>query len=173
MKKIITFLFTAFACLQTFAQITPSWLRYSSISPDGQTIVFTYKGDLYRVASSGGTAKSLTVHEAQDFTPVWSHDGKSIAFASDRYGNFDIFIIPAEGGEAKRVTYHSAQEYPYTFSNDDKNILFGSVRMDLAANRTFPSGSQPELYSVSVSGGRVNQILTTPAEDVKISKNGQ
>ena len=173
MNKIFAFLFTGFACLQTFAQITPSWLRYSAISPDGQTIVFTYKGDLYRVPASGGAAKSLTVHEAQDFMPVWSHDGKSIAFASDRYGNFDIFIIPAEGGEAKRITYHSAQEYPYAFSNDDKKILFGSVRMDLAANRTFPSGSQPELYAVSVSGGRVNQVLTTPAEDVKFSKNGQ
>lgn len=173
MKKIIAFLFTAFAGFQIFAQITPSWLRYSAISPDGQTIVFTYKGDLYRVAASGGTAKSLTVHEAQDFMPVWSHDGKSIAFASDRYGNFDIFIIPADGGEAKRVTYHSAQEYPYSFSNDDKNILFGSVRMDLAANRTFPTGSQPELYAVSVTGGRVNQVLTTPAEDIKFSKNGQ
>ena len=173
MKKIIAFLLTAFAIFQTFAQITPSWLRYPSISPDGQTIVFTYKGDLYRVAASGGSAKSLTVHEAQDFMPVWSHDGKSIAFASDRYGNFDIFIIPAEGGEAKRVTYHSSQEYPYAFSNDDKNILFGSVRMDLAANRTFPTGSQPELYSVSVTGGRVNQVLSTPAEDVKFSKNGQ
>ena len=173
MKKIIAFLLTAFAIFQTFAQITPSWLRYPAISPDGQTIVFTYKGDLYRVAASGGSAKSLTVHEAQDFMPVWSHDGKSIAFASDRYGNFDIFIIPAEGGEAKRVTYHSSQEYPYAFSNDDKNILFGSVRMDLAANRTFPTGSQPELYSVSVTGGRVNQVLSTPAEDVKFSKNGQ
>ena len=173
MKKNLLFLLAAFACLQMFAQVNPNWLRYSAISPDGKTIVFTYKGDLYRVPASGGTATALTIHEAHDFMPVWSHDGKSIAFASDRYGNFDIFIIPAEGGEAKRVTYHSAQEYPYEFSNDDKSILFGSARMDLASNRTYPTGSQPELYRVSVNGGRVEQVLSTPAEDVKLSKNGQ
>ncbi len=173
MKKILFILLAAFAALQSTAQLNPGWLRYSAISPDGKTIVFTYKGDLYRVSSSGGTATALTIHEAHDFMPVWSHDGKSIAFASDRFGNFDIFIIPAEGGEAKRVTYHSAQEYPYEFSNDDKSILFGSARMDLASNRTYPTGSQPELYKVSVNGGRVEQVLSTPAEDVKLSKNGQ
>jgi Tol biopolymer transport system component/C-terminal processing protease CtpA/Prc len=173
MKKNCFFLLALLPVLQIFAQSSPTWLRYSAISPDGKTIVFTYKGDLYRVPSGGGNATPLTVHEAHDFMPVWSHDGKSIAFASDRYGNFDIFIIPAEGGEAKRITYHSAQEYPYEFSNDDKTVLFGAVRMDAASNRTFPTGSQPELYKVSINGGRVEQVLTTPAEDVKLSKNGQ
>ncbi|MEO7530610.1 MAG: S41 family peptidase [Sediminibacterium sp.] len=173
MKKISFLLLAALTSLNMFAQINPGWLRYSAISPDGKTIVFTYKGDLYRVPSSGGAATALTTHEAHDFMPVWSHDGKSIAFASDRYGNFDIFIIPSEGGEAKRVTYHSAQEYPYEFSIDDKGILFGSSRMDLASNRTYPTGSQPELYKVPVTGGRVEQVLSTPAEEVKLSRSGQ
>ena len=53
------------------AQSAPGWLRYPAISPDGKTIVFTYKGDLYRVAAAGGTAVPLTVHAAHDFTPVW------------------------------------------------------------------------------------------------------
>src|ERR1044071_6943667 len=75
-----------------------SWMRYPAISPDGRTIVFTYKGDLYRVAPSGGPATALTTHSAHDFMPVWSHDGKQIAFASDRYGNFDIYVMPIEGG---------------------------------------------------------------------------
>src|SRR5512136_913655 len=85
------------------AQSGPTWLRYPSISPDGKTIVFTYKGDLYRVSASGGTATPLTAHTAHDFMPVWSHDGRQIAFASDRYGNFDVFVMPADGGEAKRL----------------------------------------------------------------------
>src|SRR5450759_5415887 len=83
-------------------------MRYPAISPDGQTIAFTYKGDLYRVAASGGAATPLTQHPAEDFMPVWSHDGASIAFASDRHGNFDIYVMPAAGGEAKRLTFHSA-----------------------------------------------------------------
>jgi Tol biopolymer transport system component/C-terminal processing protease CtpA/Prc len=147
-------------------------MRYSAISPDGKTIVFTFKGDLYKVASTGGAAVALTMHEAHDFMPVWSHDSKTIAFASDRFGNFDIFTISVNGGEAKRATYHSAQEYPYDFSQDDKNIVFGSSRMDLATNRQFPTGAMPELYSVGVNGGRPTQLLTTPAEDVKVSKDG-
>ncbi|TAH11116.1 MAG: peptidase S41, partial [Sphingobacteriia bacterium] len=172
MKQILTLgvlvLFTALVS----AQSDPTWMRYSSISPDGKTIVFTFKGDLYKVASTGGTAVALTMHEAHDFMPVWSHDSKTIAFASDRFGNFDIFTISVNGGEAKRVTYHSAQEYPYDFTQDDKNIVFGSSRMDLASNRQFPTGSMPELYSVGVNGGRPTQLLTTPAEDVKVSKDG-
>ncbi|MBA9077271.1 S41 family peptidase [Rufibacter quisquiliarum] len=155
------------------AQNTPSWLRYPSISPDGQTIVFTYKGDLYRVPSAGGAAIPLTAHEAHDFMPVWSPDGKSIVFASDRYGNFDLFKIPATGGEATRMTFHSVNEYPYDFSADGKTVYFGSTRMDMASNRQYPAFYLPELYQVPVNGGRVQQVLTTPAEDVQVSKDGQ
>ena len=157
---------------QLTAQSDPKWIRYSSISPDGKTIVFTFKGDLYKVPSAGGAAVALTMHEAHDYMPVWSHDGKTIAFASDRFGNFDIFTISVNGGEAKRVTYHSVQEYPYDFSADDKSIVFGSSRMDLSANRQFPTGSMPELYTVGINGGKTSQLLTTPAEDVKFSKDG-
>ena len=174
MKKILLGgVLLILVCISTAAQESATWLRYPSISPDGRTIVFTYKGDLYRVPSGGGNATALTAHEAHDFMPVWSHDGKSIAFASDRYGNFDVFVISAEGGEPKRVTGHSTQEYPYSFSNDDRSILFGATRMDAASNRTYPTGSQPELYRVPGGGGRVVQVLTTPAEEVKLSRNEQ
>jgi Tol biopolymer transport system component/C-terminal processing protease CtpA/Prc len=165
----ITLLMSAVA----FGQSEASWLRYPSISPDGSTIVFTYKGDLYRVAATGGTATPLTMHEAHDFMPVWSPDGKQVAFASDRYGNFDVYVMPVTGGEAKRITFHSAGEVPYSFSPDGKSILFGAARMDAAANRQFATGSMPELYSVSINGGRVTQVLTTPAEDVKYSADGK
>ena len=150
-----------------------SWMRYPAISPDGKTIAFTYKGDLYRVSATGGTATALTTHVAHDFMPVWSHDGKRIAFASDRHGNFDVYVMPASGGEPSRLTFHSAAEYPYSFSADDKNIIFGAARMDEAANREYPTGSQPELYQVPANGGRPMQILTTPAEEARQSKDGR
>ena len=156
-----------------FGQSEASWLRYPSISPDGSTIVFTYKGDLYRVAATGGTALPLTLHEAHDFMPVWSPDGKQVAFASDRYGNFDVYVMPVTGGEAKRLTFHSAGEMPYSFSPDGNSILFGAARMDVADNRQFATGSMPELYSVGINGGRVTQVLTTPAEDVQYSADGK
>ena len=84
------------------ADEAPLWLRYPAISPDGKTVLFEYKGDLYSVPSTGGTAVPLTLSDSYEFAPVWSHDGKTIAFASDRYGNFDVFVMPASGGEAKR-----------------------------------------------------------------------
>ncbi len=174
MKTLLValFCFSVAGIAVTTQTTSPLWLRYPAISPDGKSIVFTYKGDLYRVSAAGGSAVALTTHEAQDFMPVWSHDGKWIAFASDRYGNFDVFLMPAEGGEAKRLTFHSAAEYPYAFTSDDKYVLFGAARMDTASNRGFPTGSQPELYRVPTTGGRVEQVLTTPAEDVKMSRAG-
>jgi tricorn protease len=150
-----------------------SWMRYPAISPDGKTIVFTFKGDLYRDASAGGTATPLTSHTANDFMPVWSHDGKTIAFASDRYGNYDIYTVGVDGGEAKRLTFHSANEFPTSFTPDDKNILFSSARQDAASNRQFPTAALPELYEIPAAGGRPIQVLTTPAEHAQPSKNGQ
>ena len=173
MKTLLASLAFLSLALSAAAQSAPGWLRYPAISPDGKTIVFTYKGDLYRVASAGGLATALTTHEAQDFMPVWSHDGRQIAFASDRYGNFDIFVMPVEGGPARRLTFHSAAEYPYAFSADDKYVIFGAARMDLATNRQFPTGSQPELYRAPAAGGRTEQVLATPAEDARPSRNGQ
>lgn len=155
------------------AQTTPQWARYPSISPDGSTIVFTYKGDLYRVSSSGGQASQLTFHEAHDYQPVWSPDGKQIAFASDRYGNFDVFIMNALGGDARRLTYHSNDETPFSFTPDGKAVVFGGVRQDLASHRQYPTGSQPELYSVPVQGGRIDQVLSVPAEYAQYSKDGK
>ena len=131
----------------------PLWNRYPAISPDGSQIAFTYKGDLYLVPSSGGTARPLTMHEAHDFMPVWSPDGTQIAFASDRYGNFDIFIMSAKGGEPRRLTHHSAPESPFTFAPDGQSIVFGAARQDTAEHRGFPTGYMPELYRVPVAGG--------------------
>ena len=114
--------FALFACAQTNAL----WLRYPSISPDGKTIAFGYKGDIYKVNAEGGIAIPLIISEYHDQMPIWSHDGKSIAFASNRYGNFDVFILPTNGGSAKRLTFNSANDYPTDFTADSKNVLFSS-----------------------------------------------
>lgn len=173
MKKItLALLLCLFSSVIT-AQTNPNWLRYSAISPDGTKIVFTYKGDLFIVPSAGGAAQPLTFHEAHDFMPVWSRDGSKIAFASDRFGNFDVFVIDALGGEPTRLTYHSNSEFPYSFSADNKNVIFGGQRLDAASHRQYPTGSQPEVYQVAVSGGRVSQLWTIPAEDIQLNKNGQ
>jgi tricorn protease len=155
-----------------FSQDNPLWMRYPAISPDGKTILFEYKGDVYSVPSTGGTAIPLTLSESYEFAPVWSHDGKSIAFASDRYGNFDVFVMPAGGGEARRLTFHSTSEIPSSFSADDKSVLFSAYRQELPTNVQFPTGMMVQLYSVPVSGGRVSLVLPVPALSATLSSTG-
>jgi len=170
-KLVILLLCLAFTGLN--AQTNPNWIRYQSISPDGNQIAFTYKGDLYRVPTSGGDATQLTFHQAHDYMPVWSKDSKHLAFASDRYGNFDVFVMDAMGGQATRLTFHSNDENPFSFSNDNKHVIFGALRQDLAEHRQYPHGSQSELYQVPTAGGRVDQVFTIPAEYVQVSKDGR
>ena len=156
----------------TEAQDNPLWMRYPAISPNGESILFSYKGDIYKVSSAGGMAIPLTISESYEFSPVWSHDGKSIAFASDRYGSFNVFIMPASGGEAKRLTYFSGEEIPSSFSADDKELLFSSSRQDLVTNAQFPISLMSELYSVPVVGGKVIQVLPVPALEATVNSKG-
>ncbi|MGN6400852.1 MAG: S41 family peptidase [Flavisolibacter sp.] len=172
MKRLIA-LAALIVGLNSFAQNAPLWLRYPSISPDGKTIVFGYKGDLYKVPASGGEAYPLTIHEAYDYMPVWSHDGKWIAFASDRYGNFDVYIMPSTGGEAKRLTYNSANDYPYDFSADNKTVLFGTNRNDVYTSARFPQrGLFQKLYEVPVTGGRSVMFNSAGAEFARFNSKG-
>ena len=171
MKRILTVLAVLWAAAASAENV--SWLRYPAISPDGKTIAFSYKGDVYIVDSQGGEAEQITTHSAYDYAPVWSPDGKTLAFASDRNGNFDIFTVSPQGGRPVRITTNSAKETPWTFTPDGKNILFTASIQDPASSAVFPKSSMTELYSVSVDGGRPVQVLATPAEEVSfIGKSG-
>ena len=172
MKKIYAFLFVTMMTIGAWGQNNPLWLRYTAISPDGKSILFTYKGDIYSVPSDGGVAYPLTISESYEYCPVWSKDGKSIAFAADRYGNFDVYVMPATGGEAKRLTFHSGNEVPTTFTADNMDVLFSAYRQDLVTNAQFPISLINELYSVPVAGGKVSQVLTTPALNATITSTG-
>jgi len=172
MRNFFLVLTTLIFSFSGIAQIAPQWARYPSISPDGKTIAFTYKGDIYRVPVTGGTAQQLTFHKAHDYEVVWSKNGKNLAFASNRFGNFDVYTMDAMGGPATRLTFHSTDETPYSFSADDKRVLFGAARQDAVTHRQYPISRQPELYSVPLAGGRVDQVLTVPAEAVQVNRAG-
>ena len=172
MKKIIPFLLVLCFSMLVFPEVSPQWIRWAAISPDGERIAFASRGDLYLVDSGGGDAALLTVHAADEYHPVWSPDGQSIAFASDRHGNLDIFVVSAAGGEAERLTWHSADEIPYAFTPDGEYVLFGAARLDERRHRQFPGSSLPELYQVPARGGLVTQVWTIPAEAVQVSRDG-
>jgi tricorn protease len=149
-----------------------SWIRYPAISPDGTQICFSYQGDLWIVPAAGGDARQLTIHPASDRSPCWSPDGKTIAFASDRFGNFDVFAVPARGGASTRLTFHSAHDAPSCFAPDGRHVVFSSTRLDAPA-AMLSTTYLPELYQVAVTGGRPKQLLTTPAERAQFSRDGK
>ncbi|RYF79390.1 MAG: peptidase S41, partial [Chitinophagaceae bacterium] len=173
MNKRLLFMAAIVLSVGSHAQNVAKWIRYPAISPDGKTIVFGYKGDLYKVPSTGGEAIPLTLHEAQDQMPVWSKDGKWLAFASDRFGNFDVFVMPSTGGEAKRLTFNSASDFPYDFTPDGKSVLFGTNRNDVYTSARFPiSRIFQKLYEVPVSGGRSVMFNSAGAEFAHFNAKG-
>ncbi len=170
--KFVLLILVSLTMTPLIAQETPLWTRYPAIAPDGANIVFSYKGDLYKVPTQGGTAQILTLHEAHDYKPVWSTDAKHIAFASNRYGNFDVYIMSAKGGAPTRLTYHSADDFPMDFTRNNQSVIFSSLRTDDADNRMFPSGRLPETYLIPREGGRPYLYLTIPTGDAKFDQTG-
>jgi len=162
-----------FATAVTAAEKNEEWYLHTSISPDSKTIAFSYKGDIYTVPANGGTARPLTIHSDWDGHPIWSRDGKKIAFASDRNGNLDVYVMPANGGQAKRLTYHSSNDIPQDFSKNGKSVLFTSSRMDSKQSTLFPTSRLTESYTVSVNGGTPDMLSTIAASELQYSPNGK
>lgn len=158
----------------TMAGEEPLWMRYPAISPNGEEVAFTYKGDIYKVSVNGGQAIRLTTNEAYDTTPVWSPDGSKIAFVSDRYyGSQDIYVMSRDGGVAKRVTTHSNRETILDFSADGQYIYYTAHIQDPASSALFPTGSLNEVYRVPVEGGRTTLEIATPVAMGQISGDGR
>lgn len=154
------------------AEEAPLWMRHCVISPDGGQIAFTYKGDIYTVDTGGGKARQITSSRGYDTHPVWSPDGKSIAFASDREGSMDVFIVGRDGGVPRRLTSHSGNGVPVAFRDND-HVLFGAAVMPDAGDMTFPSAQFPQVYEVSTEGGRPVMFSSVPMEDINVSPDGR
>ncbi|TSE04251.1 S41 family peptidase [Aquimarina algiphila] len=119
-----------------------------TLTPDGQTIIFSYDGDLWKVPSKGGEASRLTGMQGNETLPSVSPDGKWLAFSATQYGNKDIYIMPMNGGEIRQLTFHDSSDDMDSWSWDSKKIYFTSSR----ENRF--SG-----YEVSIEGATPNRLF--------------
>ncbi len=172
MKKLILSAALLAASLASQAQQGPLWMRYPAISPDGSTIAFAYKGDLYCVPANGGEARQLTTNAAYDSQPIWSPDGKKIAFTSNREGSLDVYVISTKGGAPTRLTTNSGKETPIAFKDND-HVLFSANIMPTAQSNLFASNEFSQVYEVSTEGGRPKLYSVLPMENISINKNGQ
>jgi tricorn protease len=89
-------------CLSLGA-LTASFPYFPALTPDGETVCFSYFGSLWSVPFEGGTATRLTAGDYVNYGPVYSPDGKWIAFNSFRQGCWGVYIMPAQGGESRLV----------------------------------------------------------------------
>lgn len=152
--------------LPLFSLLAQPLLHQPALSPDGEMIAFSYQGDIWAVGADGGSAKRLTIHESYEGAPVWSPDGKRIAFVGNRYGNYDVFVTSPEGGLPQRITHHSASDYQVSWL-DNKGLLFSTRRLFAQVER----GS--EFYQAGLNGGTPTRFLDAIGNEAVASPDGR
>ncbi len=124
--KLRTFLIIVSLMLSTLFAYEPHFMEDPAISPDGELISFIYDDDIWTVPFDGGEARRLTSTHSREYSPIFSPDGKWIAYGSNKSGQNNIYIIPVNGGKAEMICDQNLMVvdwYP-----DGKSILtVGSV----------------------------------------------
>ncbi|SHE46786.1 S41 family peptidase [Chryseobacterium vrystaatense] len=145
MKKIFISLLTCFSIIQISAQEKSYFLSSPSLSPDGKTAYFSYDGDIWKVDSNGGNASRITALDGEEINPRISPDGKWLAFSSNQYGNYDVYVMPAEGGTIKQLTFHTGKDEIESWGWDSKTLYFTSGRSNnFGSFKTTIEGKTPQ-----------------------------
>lgn len=140
--------------------------RHLTLAPDGQTLAFSWAGDIWSVPTAGGTARRLTVNPAHDTSPVWSRDGRRLAFSSDREGSTHVYTMTPDGMDVQRLTFADVSETPTDFSPDGSAVYFHARR----EGHVF---WEPMVYRVASAGGQAVPALPCFAADARISPDGE
>lgn len=154
-KKRIVFSLLALASGTAFLQAATGEARLLRFpATNGNEIVFSYAGDLYKVSVNGGEARRLTSHVGYEMFPRFSPDGKTIAFTGQYDGNTEVYTLPSEGGEPLRITYTA------TNRRDDLGDRMGPN--NIVMNWT-PDGSRV-IYRNRISDGFSGRLYTIDKE---------
>ncbi|RZM28414.1 MAG: PDZ domain-containing protein [Pedobacter sp.] len=154
-----------FSVMAGRAQNETYFAAYPSLSPDGATVVFSFEGDLWRVAASGGDASRITAMPGDEINPKISPDGKWLAFSSNQFGNYDVYLMPLSGGTVKQLTFNDAADEVDNWSWDSKTIYFTSGRYNMYS-----------AYKVGVNGGTAVRLFDNyfnTVHNVAESPNGE
>lgn len=127
----------------SFAQNVETLLLRSPTVSD-KNIAFVYGGDIWIANRDGSNSRRLTVNPAVEQSPIFSPDGKQIAFTGNYDGNTDVYVIPVEGGEPKRVTYHPSADLVKGWLNNNE-VYFTSTR-------DFNYALSPRLHRIKIDG---------------------
>lgn len=145
MKKL---LLLAILCstAKLFAQKSSVYfLSNPCLTPDGQTVIFSFEGDLWKASVKDGQASRLTAMQGYETSPRVSPDGKWLAFTGRQFGNADVFVMPLDGGEITQITYHSANDDVTSWSWDSRSVYFNSNRMgQVAGFKVAAAGGTPQ-----------------------------
>ena len=133
MRKLLLVIASLFSLLLSAQNKEAYFLSNPCLTPDGQTVIFSFEGDLWKANVKDGQASRLTAMQGYETSPKVSPDGKWIAFTGRQYGNADVFIMPVNGGDVKQITYHSGNDDVTSWSWDSKYIYFNSNRMGQVA----------------------------------------
>ena len=129
-------------------------------------IAFIYAGDLWTADLDGGNVRRLTSDAGAETSPVFSPDGKWIAFSGQYEGNIDVYVVPAQGGVPRRLTFHPGPDLVQSFTPDGKAVLFTSPRAVFTARYR-------QLFTVPVEGGAVTRLDIPHAARAVYSGDGK
>src|SRR5262245_39336579 len=146
-KLVITLLLSLCPCGAALGQEGPPLLPQKP-TVSRTHVVFAFADDLWIVGRQGGVARRLTNGPGVEPDPIFSPDGRHVAFTGEYEGNTDVYVVPAAGGQPRRLTYHPDPDTAVGWTPDGKRVLFASPRHNPARN--FAAG---RLFTVPVEGG--------------------
>lgn len=103
MKHLLILFIALLFSFQGNSQDESRLLRFPAIH--GDQVVFSYAGDLYTVAKTGGMARKLTNDDGYELFARFSPDGGKLAFTAQYDGNTEVYLMDAQGGVPERLTY--------------------------------------------------------------------
>lgn len=129
-----------------------------SVSPDGRQAVIDLQGSLWVLPAGGGKATRITDLFNDARQPVWSPDGKTIAYFAYRDGGYDLWAIAPDGSNRRKLTSGAFDDRDPAWSPDGTKIAFASDRGE-------PGKSSYDIWTLDLASGRLEQVTSNPAED--------